>query len=88
MAGGVGGDAWRCARRASVHVLAILLLASAVSPAQTIQWVSAYYAGWQSSYLPPGSIDFTAITQLVHFSIYPTGGANFDGTGNGVTPGV
>jgi len=54
--------------------------------AQTVSWVSAYYAGWQSSYLPPDSIDFTAITQLIHFSVYPTGGASFDGTGNGMTP--
>ena len=62
-----------------------LILSPRASVAQTVSWVSAYYAGWQSSYLPPDSIDFTAITQLIHFSVYPTGGASFDGTGNGMT---
>lgn len=81
-----GEDARGTAGRAAACALLLLVLVSGVSSAQTVPWVSGYYAGWQSSYLPPGSIDFTAITQLIHFSIYPTGGANFDGTANGMTP--
>ena len=49
-------------------------------------WVSAYYAGWNSTVLPPNQIDYGAFTHLLHFSIYPTGGPNFDGALNGLTP--
>jgi chitinase len=67
-------------------VLALLIL-PVIAYGQGGQWVSAYYAGWQSSHLPPNEIDFGAFTHLLHFSVYPTGGAGFDGTANGMTPG-
>lgn len=54
---------------------------------QSNKWVSAYYGGWQSSHLPPDSIDFAAFTHLIHFNVYPSGGASFDGTLNGMTAG-
>jgi chitinase len=34
-------------------------------------WVTAWYAGWRQSDLPPSAIDFTAVTHLVHFAIFP-----------------
>jgi chitinase len=86
MVGGRAGVTLAGAGRATVCALLIFTFTAVESRAQAPQWVSAYYAGWQSSYLPPSSIDFTAITQLLHFSIYPTGGATFDGTANGMTP--
>jgi hypothetical protein len=35
------------------------------------KWVSAYYAAWQESWLPPEAIDFGAITHLQHFAVVP-----------------
>jgi chitinase len=53
------------------------------------RWVSAYYAAW-SQYnkypLQPSMIDYGAFTHLMHFAVIPTGGPNFDGTVNGMTP--
>ncbi len=54
--------------------------------AQSSPWVSAYYAGWMQSYLPPSAIDYGAVTHIIHFSISPTSGGNISGTGNGITP--
>jgi chitinase len=48
-------------------------------------WITAYYAGWNQNSLPPGSIDYSAVTHIIHFSIYPTQGGNVDGTQNGIT---
>ncbi len=48
-------------------------------------WITAYYAGWNQNAMPPGSIDYSAVTHIVHFSIYPTQGGNVDGTQNGIT---
>jgi len=48
------------------------------------KWVSAYYAGWMQGHLPIAAIDFSAITHLMHFSIYPNGGSKIDGTLNGI----
>ena len=53
--------------------------------AQTTKWVSAYYAGWMQSYLPPSAIDFGAFTHIIHFSIEPSGAGGISGTGNGIT---
>ena len=47
--------------------------------AQTSHWVSAYYAGWlQSSgvgcdngHLPSSSIDYEAVTHIIHFAVHP-----------------
>lgn len=67
--------------------LVFLFLIPFFTQAQIGQWVSAYYGGWQSSHLPPDQIDYAAFTHILHFSIYPIGGPNFDGTANGLTPG-
>ena len=48
------------------------------------KWVSAYYAGWMQGHLPIAAIDFSAITHLMHFSVYPNGGSKIDGTLNGI----
>ena len=66
-------------------VAGVFLLAS-VASGQSQPWVSAYYAGWMQSDCPPSAIDYGAVTHIMHFSIYPSGGANVSGTSNGITP--
>ncbi len=41
-------------------------------------WRTAYYPGWEQSYMPASSIDFTTLTHIIHFSAVP----NSDGTLN------
>ena len=65
----------------------LCLLASTVYGQQQ-PWVSAYYAGWMQSYLPPSAIDYGAVTHIMHFSIYPSGGAGVGWTDNGITSGA
>ena len=66
-------------------LLLLFIVSSALGFSQT-KWISAYYAGWMQSYLPPSAIDFGAVTHIMHFSIEPSGaGGGIGGTGNGIT---
>jgi chitinase len=51
-------------------------------------WVTAYYPVWeQRTNLPPKKIDYTAMTEIIQFSIMPTSTGDIDQTGyNAVTP--
>lgn len=70
----------------SLFVLTLLLAVPFTAlEAQSQPWVSAYYAGWMQSYLPPSAIDYSAVTHIIHFSVAPSG-ANVNGSGNGITP--
>ena len=69
-------------------LLFFVALAQASLFGQTTKWVSAYYAGWMQSYLPPSAVDFSAVTHVMHFSIEPTGAGNITGTANGITSGA
>jgi chitinase len=70
-------------KRFLVAALVVLLLPTLLL-GQTTKWVSAYYAGWMQSYLPPSAVDFGAVTHIMHFSLSPSG-AGVSGTGNGIT---
>jgi chitinase len=66
-------------------MLAMILLMPAMraasAPASTspdLQWVTAYYAGWQYDKLKPEQIDFRALTHLVHFSVLPQAAGTLD----------
>lgn len=41
-------------------------------------WSTGYYPGYRQAYYPPSTIDFTALSHVIHFSIMP----NSDGTLN------
>lgn len=48
-------------------------------------WVTAYYPAWeQSGGMAPDQIDYSAITDLVHFSIMPRADGSIDDTVHGV----
>jgi chitinase len=48
-------------------------------------WINAYYAAWMQATLPPSEIDFSAVTQLTHFSFTPNGDGSLNTTDNGMT---
>ena len=66
----------------SLRSLAICLLAFGLTMAEGTAessekavkaplWITAYYPGWEQHTLPPGEIDFRALTHLVQFSVLP-----------------
>ena len=48
-------------------------------------WATAYYAGWKQAALPPGEIDFTAFSHLIHFALVPKPDGGLDDVSNSVT---
>jgi len=70
--------------RALVAPLIVVLAASAAG-AQAV-WVTGYYPGWRQSRLPPASIDFDAVTHLVHFSVVPRPDGTLNAAVNMLTP--
>src|ERR1022692_243404 len=65
-------------RRKCQVVVSIALLCLFSGSARADLWRTAYYPGWEQSYMPASSVDFTALTHLIHFSVVP----NSDGTLN------
>src|ERR1035441_9026772 len=55
-------------------------------PARADLWVTAYYPGWEQSYLTPANIDFTALTHIIHFSVGPNSDGSLNTSLNGITP--
>lgn len=47
-------------------------------------WITAYYPGWEQRTLPPGEIDFRAITHLVQFSVMPRADGSVDWAKHGL----
>jgi len=47
-------------------------------------WITAYYPGWQQTTLPPGEIDFRALTHLVQFSVLPQANGRLDWAKHGL----
>ncbi|MFZ1082070.1 MAG: glycoside hydrolase family 18 protein [Candidatus Kryptoniota bacterium] len=74
-----------------LFVVLTIILVSAASEAQTTKpWVTAYYGGWElgdggNGYLPVSDVDFTAITDVVHFCLVPKADGTLDSTGNGIS---
>jgi chitinase len=56
------------------------------TPARADLRVTAYYPGYRQSYLPPSSIDFTAVTHTIHFSVVPNADGTLNTGANGLTP--
>jgi|ERR1051326_1403278 chitinase len=63
----------------------ILYAQSARSPG----WVTAYYKGWSQGWynngvLPAEQIDYSAITHIIHFALWPNGDGTLDTNANGI----
>jgi chitinase len=63
------------------------MCASSAPPSKgtDLQWVTAYYAGWQYEKLKPEQIDFRALTHLVHFSVLPQADGTLDWQQHGLS---
>ncbi len=48
-------------------------------------WCTAYYPGWEQGSMPASSIDFTALTHVIHFSLVPNANGSLNSTDNGLT---
>lgn len=48
--------------------------------------MTAYYPGYEQSYLPPSAIDFTVISHVIHFSIVPNADGSLNTSANNLTP--
>lgn len=71
----------------SLLVLAFVwLLLALATPMRADLRVTAYYPGYRQSYLPPSSIDFSAVTHLIHFSVMPKADGTLNTSANGLTP--
>jgi chitinase len=48
-------------------------------------WCTAYYPGWEQSVMPASSIDFTAVTHIIHFSVVPNSDGSLNSSVNSIT---
>ena len=48
-------------------------------------WTTAYYPGWEQSFMPASKIDFTALTHIIHFSVVPNADGTLNSGANSVT---
>ncbi|HUA68738.1 MAG TPA: glycoside hydrolase family 18 protein [Candidatus Saccharimonadales bacterium] len=48
-------------------------------------WSTGYYPGWEQGAMPASSIDFTALTHIIHFSVIPNTDGTLNSSDNGVT---
>ena len=74
----------RWARRTASLVLVTATVLNSLY-GQGSLWVTAYYAGWVRDNLPPQSIDYGAVTHIVHFALVPRSDGTLDDAVNGVT---
>ena len=73
-------------------VIGILFLAFITMrlDAQNKMWISGYYAGWMQGqnndgYLTTNNIDFSALTQVIQFSLVPNADGTIDAASNSIT---
>jgi chitinase len=67
----------------------IVLLAAALNAgccsANPVFWTTAYYPGYRQAGMPASTIDYTALTHVIHFSMLPQANGSLDGTANSIT---
>lgn len=62
------------------------------SASSTAHWISAYYAGWSQGWnpdqglLPADKIDYKAVTDIIHFALFPNPDGTLNYTDNSITP--
>ena len=65
-------------RRQGRAIVSVILLCVFSNFAHADLWRTAYYPGWEQAGMPASTIDFAALTHIIHFSVVP----NSDGTLN------
>ena len=66
-------------------MLMCALLAPAI-PTRGGLRVTGYYPGYRQGYYPPSSIDFSALTHIIQFSVAPNPDGTLNTATNGLTP--
>src|SRR5437667_7634397 len=49
-------------------------------------WCIGYYPGWEQGTMPASTIDFVALTHIIHFSLVPNSDGSLDSTINVISP--
>ena len=49
-------------------------------------WCAGYFPGWEQGGMPASNIDFSVVTQVIHFSVLPNVDGTLDTNGNSITP--
>src|SRR5215475_5730856 len=70
-------------RRLAVLVAVGLCFISSLARADL--WCTGYYPGWEQGSMPASTIDFGALTHIIHFSVVPSTDGTLDTTANSVT---
>src|SRR5262245_17238112 len=48
-------------------------------------WCTGYYPGWEQGAMPASSIDFAALTHIIHFSLVPNSDGTLNSSANSLT---
>ena len=48
-------------------------------------WCTGYYPGWEQGAMPASTIDYTALTHIIHFSLVPNSDGTLNSSDNGLT---
>src|SRR5258707_5169887 len=70
-------------RPAKAFVLTLLSLLCMAARADL--WVTGYYPGWEQSGMPASSLDFGALTHIIHVPVVPSSNATLDSSVNGIS---
>jgi len=75
---------WLAASAAPTQARAVPVIQKWASPL----WVTAYYPVWhqQDGSFPPSKIDWTALSDLIHFAVVPASDGTIDPLKGGITP--
>ncbi len=76
---------FRRVKNSSVTVFLAGLLSIISFKAQADLWTTCYYPGYEQGSMPASSIDFAALTHIIHFSVIPNTDGTLNTTGNGIT---
>src|SRR5436190_533150 len=67
-------------------VLCAAFLLLTLEAAHPDLWVTGYYPGWEQGALPASTVDFNAVTHLIHFAVVPNANGTLNSTANVVSP--
>jgi chitinase len=77
------------AQRISSAAVALLVVLSSPSVAESsVRWVTGYYAAYSEfppASMPPGEVDYTALTHVIHWPVVPLADGTFDPDTYGLT---
>jgi chitinase len=70
-------------RRLSLLVAAWVCLFQ--TSARADLWCTGYYPGWEQGAMPASTIDYSALTHIIHFSLVPNSDGTLNSSANGLT---